>query len=348
MAAQRNRNRLGSAGKSSPRETKFFSPTLDAYAPRWLATRRVTVRVGLSRCNEQHLRCYLLPEIGRLRLDEITPRALLQLRVNLMSRVAVSTARLIVGGTLRALLRDARVIDEYLETDPFLRLPPWPKPIAPRPDPLTVEERDKILAHFRSRPGLRHLHPLVATLLLTGMRPSEALALRWGDVDLSAARISITKSRVAGQESPPKTARSNRTIDIRPEVVAILAPTQPMHATHATYVFPKAGSTRPIDQKAAAIVWRRAIRALGIRQRKFYATRATFISVALSRGINLKWLADYCGTSVVRIETNYARWLEVGTISQLALLDGGAGTNGRVVSVGSGPVGDGGGATHAL
>ena len=44
--------------------------------------------------------------------------------------------------------------------------------------------------------------------------------------------------------------------------------------------------------------WHRALSATGIRPRKLYATRHTFISAALTKGANLKWLADYTGTSV--------------------------------------------------
>ena len=44
---------------------------------------------------------------------------------------------------------------------------------------------------------------------------------------------------------------------------------------------------------------------LEMRPRKFYATRHTFISVALSKGCNLKWVAEYCGTSVEMIEKSY-------------------------------------------
>lgn len=54
--------------------------------------------------------------------------------------------------------------------------------------------------------------------------------------------------------------------------------------------------------------------------RKFYATRATFISQAVSKpGITLKWLAEYCGTSVEMIERHYGRYMH-GDASQLALL----------------------------
>lgn len=44
-----------------------------------------------------------------------------------------------------------------------------------------------------------------------------------------------------------------------------------------------------------------------MRARKSYATRYTMISAAATRGANLKWLADYCGTSVAMIDEPTAR-----------------------------------------
>jgi hypothetical protein len=48
---------------------------------------------------------------------------------------------------------------------------------------------------------------------------------------------------------------------------------------------------------------------VGIRRRKFYATRHSFISWALTRGMNLKALAEYVGTSVAMIEKSYGRFI---------------------------------------
>ena len=67
--------------------------------------------------------------------------------------------------------------------------------------------------------------------------------------------------------------------------------------------------------------WHRALSATGIRPRGFYSTRDTFISRALERGAKIKWLADYCGTSVEMIEKHYAKWLQ-GDDEQLRLLGG--------------------------
>ncbi len=49
---------------------------------------------------------------------------------------------------------------------------------------------------------------------------------------------------------------------------------------------------------------------MGIKPRKFYATKHTYISVALSAGCNIKWLAEQCGTSVAMIEKHYGRYIK--------------------------------------
>ena len=57
------------------------------------------------------------------------------------------------------------------------------------------------------------------------------------------------------------------------------------------------------------------------------STRHTFISLALTRGWNLKALAEYAGTSVAMIERHYGRYLGGDTRAQLArLADPEAGT----------------------
>src|SRR5206468_7841850 len=72
--------------------------------------------------------------------------------------------------------------------------------------------------------------------------------------------------------------------------------------------------------------WNRALQATGIRPRGFYTTRHTFISAALTDGCNLKWLADYCGTSVEMIERHYGKWMGGDDSVQLAKIGEGGET----------------------
>ena len=62
------------------------------------------------------------------------------------------------------------------------------------------------------------------------------------------------------------------------------------------------------------------LRVCKIRPRKFYTTRHTFISHALSRGANIKWVAEYCGTSVQMIEKHYGKYITNDAKEQLKKL----------------------------
>jgi len=74
--------------------------------------------------------------------------------------------------------------------------------------------------------------------------------------------------------------------------------------------------------------WHRALRATGTRPRKFFATRHTFISVALSSGCKAKWVAKYCGTSLEMLDKHYGRWMDDDQ-GQLELLAPRGATAGR-------------------
>jgi integrase len=310
--------------KSTPTVSEFVEAT-------WLP--RMTppaVRASLTRTYRKHLKRHILPIFGGKRLDEITRPALLDFR-GILTRsegeggkaLKMKTSRDIIDGTFRALYRDARR-DGLVGGDPFADLG-WPRQVRPEPDPFTEDERDLLLDYFWRR--ARHYYALVYTLFFTGLRTGEATGLRWRVVDLRRGKLKVRVSRTLGEDNPPKTAKSTREITLLPEVVAVLRDAMPLHATGDSFVFTTQAGTPLDEERFVEKHWHRALRATGVRARKFYATRHTFISVAVGRpGVNLKWLADYCGTSVEMIEKHYA-----GTVhqdgAQLALIAGGTTTN---------------------
>ena len=115
-----------------------------------------------------------------------------------------------------------------------------------------------------------------------------------------------------------------------PELRDALRAHRPLYATEDSYVFVDAKSGKPINQSEwPKDHWRRALTATKVRPRKFYSTRATFISVPLTKGANLKFIGQYCGTSVAMIERSYGRFLPDGDDHQLALLAGADSGNGK-------------------
>ncbi len=307
-------------------------PTVHEYAEHTWLPRKKPPMVRASLADTYH---WALKHIERrfrdVRLDRVTTPALEDFRAFLTGPeresgrgLKMKTARDIIDGSFRALYRDAREIDGLVTGDPFAALR-WPAKIDPEPDPFTEEERDLLIDYFWHKN--RHYYPLVYTMFFTGLRTGEAVALRWGDVDLQRGRLSVRRSRTMGEDNPPKTKKSKRTITLLDEVVAVLRETKPLHVSNDTFVFTTAIGTSLDGERFVEKHWHRALRATGVRPRKFYATRHKFISVAVGTpGINLKWLADYCGTSIEMIERHYASYMH-GDDRQLGLL--GAGPPGR-------------------
>jgi integrase len=310
-------------------EPDIGDETIREYYEHWIEMKKPPlVRKSLERDYRQYFNCYILPVHSHVKLKEISVGFLEKLKVQLLARgLSINTASKIINGPLRAMIRDARKFDGLPMMDnPFAMLE-WPDVPMPKPDPFTETERDKILAYFRqkvSEQKIRFLdYVFVYVLFWTGMRPSEATALRWGDVDLNAGKAEITKSRHLGAEAAPKTKGSRRTTRLLPTVVELLAFIKPLHATETDYVITDE-NRKPLDASEwRKRHWNKALRAKEIRPRKFYTTRHTYISVALSHDVKIKWLAEQCGTSVEMIERNYGRFIrDDGDAPLRALLEG--------------------------
>src|SRR6201981_1929511 len=100
----------------------------------------------------------------------------------------MKTARDIIDGTFRAIVRAARRVDKFTTADPFADLT-WPRRVVPTPDPYTAEGRALLLDFFWRRE--RRYYPLVYTLFFTGLRTGEAIGLRWCTVDLRRGRLAV-------------------------------------------------------------------------------------------------------------------------------------------------------------
>ncbi len=283
--------------------------TVGQYFLGWIERKKPPfVRPALERDYRQQYSNYIKGQFEHIKLADVDLLSLENFRIYLGEErgLSLKSCRNIIDGTFRAMMRDAR-IDGLIEKDAFANLK-WPRISQPKPDPFADEERDNILKHFNEKN--RFYYPFVYVQFWTGMRPSEALALRWGDVDLKAGRASITKSRYYGSENATTNSGSERDVSLLTMVVQLLTAIKPLHATENDYVFKNHEGSPINEDKWRKKHWYRALRAMGIKPRKFYATKHTYISVALSAGCNIKWLAEQCGTSVAMIEKHYGRYIK--------------------------------------
>jgi len=316
-----NGNKADDFRPKNENQIKPENVTVGAFYREWIERRKPPfVRPGLHYDYTRQFRRYILPKFDEMPIVEVTLPVVEAFRSYLNQDMALSlkSCRNITDGTFRAMMRDARK-HGIGEKDHFADLE-WPRIASPKPDPFTADERDVILNHFKAKHGF--YYPFVAILFGTGARPSEIIALRWGDVDIKSAVMSISKSRYRDTDSPTKTVASEREITMGEPVVSALRLIKPLHVTEKDFVL-KNQEGNPINEdKWRGKYWYRALRACGVRARKFYATRHTFISDALSHGVNIKWLAEYCGTSVAMIEKHYGRYVKSDSREQLERLFG--------------------------
>jgi integrase len=152
----------------------------------------------------------------------------------------------------------------------------WPRTPRKEPDPFTEKERDAILQFYRAKLPSKQ-YALVCFRFYTGTRPSEAVALKWGRVDLAFGKAIINSSRTFGEDNAPKTEASSRTITLLPNVVDVLRALQPLHVGAEDYVFTDEQG-KAVDQNEFGRKFTAVLRVLNIRPRRFYNTRHKHIS----------------------------------------------------------------------
>jgi integrase len=192
-------------------------------------------RRSLIRDYKQTFGRYILPIFSDRRLADIGTKDLADFQLSLIRKgLSVKTCRNIIEGSFRALYRDARAeLDALKGKNPWFDLQ-WPRSERKLPDPFEPQERDKILGFFREKEPF--YYPWVLTAFSIGLRLGEACALKWSDVDVEGAVISINKSRNLGVDNEPKTPKSWRRIPVPRFLIDVLV-TLPSYALGTERVF---------------------------------------------------------------------------------------------------------------
>ena len=153
------------------------------------------------------------------------------------------------------------------------------------------------------------LHPIVALDLATGMRRGELLALRWEDVDLDGATVSIRRAleetKAGLRFKAPKTERGRRTISLPPSSVDTLRAhwRQQLELRMALgQGRPKSSSLvfstvegGPISPDKLSRDWRRVSAVRKLPRVKFHALRHTHASALIASGLDVLTISRRLG-----------------------------------------------------
>jgi integrase len=164
---------------------------------------------------------YLKPELGSIRLDKLTGPYVQEVVRTLTTRgLAPRTVRYAFALLNAALRRACK--DRLLSRNPLedVTLPRQPRRELQVPG---ESARGRLLAELQAD----GLWPLWCVMLTTGLRPGEALALRWADLDFTTGTLTVQRSlsRLKGgrwELTEPKTTQGRRNVSLPAEAVEVL------------------------------------------------------------------------------------------------------------------------------
>jgi len=291
-----------------PQAERALVASFTNVAEKWLA--RLLLAKSTIAGYQKAMQYLWIPAFGTRHIAHIKPS---EIRELIYERAQKVTARTINNDLipLRALFRSA-IEDGLLDRSPMTPIANL-KTTDHLPDPFTRDEMEAILDHLRDN-APEQAWNWYEFAFGTGMRPSEQIALRWSDVDWGGHSIRVQRARVAAQLKSTKTYQV-RDVGLSDRMMDVLE-RQKRHSLHRgwdTPIFlnPVTGRPWPDVQEQRKCYFHPTVKALRIRKRNAYCTRATFATTALMGGVNPAYVARQLGHRNAGVtHKHYARWID--------------------------------------
>jgi integrase len=288
--------------------------TFAEYAPRWVETYTGRTSRGLRQQTKRDYARQLgldpdtlepldsprgaLTYFGRMRLVEIEPRDVKGYAAEVARRgVKPSTVRLLLA-PVKALLATA-VEEGLIRSNPSagLRLATTGS--------TTVEDIEPEKAKALTEGELRALLAAVpdeSRLLLTllaqaGLRISEALPLRWGDIDFGRRRLLVRRSLSRGRIAPPKSRYGRRDVPLTEGMARMLwnkRKRPDVDGRDEALIFPAADGGH-LDRSHVYRVVKAAAKQAGVPWAGLHTLRHTCATILFRRGWNAVQVQRFLG-----------------------------------------------------
>jgi len=168
--------------------------------------------------------------------------------------------------------------------------------------PFSRVDRDKVLATARRTLPAAYVR-FVSWQFFVGTRVSEALGLRYENLELAHRLVYICESRSEGVLGNCKNADAVRRIPLPAALCAIMSTMPPGRAKD--YVFQTPGGF-PIDaSNFDDRIWYPLLEAAAVQPRAFRCTRHTYTSLAFEHGLSFAELAELTGDNAITLEAHY-------------------------------------------
>lgn len=264
--------------------------SLGDYLVWWLEATKGTIKERTWIRAKIDVRVHIDPVLGKSKLDRLSALQLQTFyRTKLDSGLSPRTVQ-IIHATLHKALKQAvrwqlipRNVTEAVEP---------PKADKKEIKPLDEKQAKRLLKAARGN-KLEALYVLAVT---TGMRKGELLGFQWKDVDLDSGTLGVNRTIFGGVVSPPKTAKSRRSIKLSKSALVALT----NHERTDEWVFCTSGGTTISVHNLHNRFWKPLLKAAGLPlTTRFHDLRHTCATLLLTKDVHPKIVQDLLGHSSI-------------------------------------------------
>ena len=274
---------------------------------------------------------YLIPQFGDISIDAISRKSVKEFIQDLNAQNLKPATIKNHKAYLSCILSQA-VDDELIDINPASRMGKHIKKRTEETEdeinPLTWEESVKYL-EIAEKYFPRH-YPMCLTLLRTGMRLGEIVALQPGDIDFNGRFIEVQRAYSKGHIKTPKTNHRRR-VDMSGQ----LAETLKAYLVERKKETLKNGWKEPPEylfyNSVGGVLdedhWRKRVHKkilekAGIRHVRIHDLRHTYATLRLAKGDNIIDVSKQLGHASVKMTLDvYAHWVPGGKRSEVDGLD---------------------------
>ena len=281
--------------------------SLKDYLAQWLENIRHRVRPKTFVDYQVTVRRHISPALGHIKLGKLTPENVEKAWSGMLRN---GTSPSVVEYTHRRLskaLNDA-MNRQLISLNPC-RVVTTPKPPRRELNPPDAQAIQRLLEEAKDT----EYHEAIYTAFYTGLRRGEVLALRWRDLDLDMATISVNRSlyRAKGGESlyqDTKTAKGRRLVSLTPSTVLLLhslRERQKADCLHQGYVVEQDSPVfryrdgSPILPRSLSGSFRKIMRRAGLDGYRLHDARHAHATLMLRQGVHPKIVQERLGHAKV-------------------------------------------------
>lgn len=294
--------------KQSIPEPKAPILTLEKILEEWILQKKTTVKESTFNKYRNLSVSYILPELGNVKIEEITSAKVNSLIANLLTNangtgLSPKTIR-DVCMVIKACLKYASISYSIPTNQLELYIPSAPpKEI----HTLSFNEQKTLEDYLLKNLDLRKLGIIIC--LYTGLRIGEICALKWQNVDLVAGTIFITSTIQRVQtfggsqktkilESTPKSQCSKRTIPLPVSLIELMKPYS--EENDEAYILTGVDNSF-IEPRLYEYIFDKYVFEAGIPTVNFHTLRHTFATRCIELDFDIKSLSEILGHSNTKI-----------------------------------------------